>query len=634
MNKKCFQSTMAALCLVLAANLSRPATAARAQAGWADAGAYQGFFDRAVPQQLEEFHIAGAAVAVVENGEPVFAKGYGFADVDNRIAADPVATLFRIGSTTKLFVWTAVMQLVERGKLDLDADVNTYLDFRIPDTYPEPVTLRRIMTHTAGFEDRLTGYQAASARDLIPLGEWLAGHIPARVRAPGIFSSYSNYGAGLAGYIVERISGIPFARYAEKNIFSPLGMDRTSLDQPVTDARAGDLSKGYVFTGADYQSLDFEYIVPAPTGSATSTAADMGRFTAALLNGGAYGNARILGESTVATMLTRIFGHDPQLNGWAYGLYEMSRNGVRVLGHAGDTRLFHSLVALIPEKKVGVFVVYNSENAFDVQSLLLKEFMDSFFPAALPPVSKLELSAEELAKFAGSYRQTRRFAETTVEKAGTLFEPIIVTATADGALLLSSAWYGEIRFIPVEPLEFVQEDDPQNRLIFRAGTDGTITHAFAQDDPTTAFEKMPWYADYTLHYLILIGSAGLFLAVLFVSLVRWIVRRFIKKADALPRAASIGRRIFPAIAAAGLLFLFGFVIAFGGIAYGETSLLTVVLALPVLLLVLSIAAGYILIRAWREKYWHAAERIFYSLVLAASAIFLWSLSTWNLLGWR
>ena len=280
------------------------------------------------------------------------------------------------------------------------------------------------MTHTAGFEDRVTGYLAASGKDLIPLGKWLASHIPARVRAPGLISSYSNYGAGLAGYIVERVSGLPYEEYVAKNILAPLGMDRTSLQSAAAGGMAGELSKGYVFTGADYQSMDFEYIVPAPTGSATSTAADMSKFMTALLNGGAYGGARILGEQTAAKMLTRIFGHDPRLNGWAYGMYEMSRNGVRVLGHAGDTRLFHSLVALIPEKNISVFVVYNSENAFDVQSLLLKDFLDAFFPAPAAPAAKITLSAEELAKFAGSYRQTRRFAETTVEKAATLLEPI------------------------------------------------------------------------------------------------------------------------------------------------------------------------------------------------------------------
>ncbi|MGB7537441.1 MAG: hypothetical protein WBM17_02770, partial [Anaerolineales bacterium] len=300
----------------------------------------------------------------------------------------------------------------------------------------------------------------------------------------------------------------------------------------------------------------------------------------------------------------------------------------------GDTRLFHSLLALIPEKNTGVFVVYNSENAFDAQSLLLKDFMDTIFPAAIPPVGKIDLSAEALAKFSGSYRQTRRFAETTVEKAGTLLEPILMQPTGDGALLVSSAWYGEIRFIPVEPLVFVQEDDSQNILIFRADADGTITHAFVQDDPTTAFEKMPWYADYSLHYLILIAGAGMFLTTLVLALVRWIVARFRKNQGSLPKPAVAGRWIFLALSAAGILFPIGFIIAFGGITYGELDLLTVVLALPVLMLALSVAAGYFLVRAWRVTYWHIAERIFYSLVLVSAVFFIWSLNYWNLLGWK
>ncbi len=634
MNKKCFWSMMAAPCLVLAASLSRPGITANAQAGESAAGDWQAFFDRAIPEQLESFHVAGAAVSVVEGDELVFSKGYGYADVDNGITADPDATLFRIGSTTKLFTWTAVMQLVERGQLDLDADINGYLDFRIPDTFPQSITLRHLMTHTAGFEDRVTGYLAASAGDLIPLGKWLSSHIPARVRAPGAFSSYSNYGAGLAGYIVERVSGLPYVEYVAKNILAPLGMDHTSLSQPLPQGWAGELSKGYVFAGTGFQSMDFEYIVPAPTGSGTSTAADMARFMGALLHGGASGRGRILNEQTVATMFTRIFAHDPRLNGWAYGLYEMNRNGLRVIGHAGDTRLFHSLVALIPEKNIGVFVAYNSENAFDVQSLLLKELLDAFFPAAAAPAAKIALSAEELAKFAGSYRQSRRFAETTVEKAATLLEPIIMTPTDDGALLVSSAWYGEIRFIPVEPLVFAQEGDPQSILIFQTDAKGDIRRVFVQDDPTTVFEKLPWYADFPLHYTILAAAVLLFLSVINLGLVRWIIGRIRKPADPVSRPAVIGRRVFTLLSLVGVLFPIGFIIAFGGIAYGDMSLLTVVLALPMILIALTLAAAWFLIRAWKETYWRVLERIYFTTILAASAIYLWSLNYWNLIGWK
>jgi CubicO group peptidase (beta-lactamase class C family) len=634
MNKKCFWSMMAAPCLVLAAGLCRPAITARAQARENPAEDWQAFFDRAIPEQLESFHIAGAVVSIVEGDKVAFTKGYGFADVENGTAADPRETLFRIGSTTKLFTWTAVMQLVERGQLDLDADVNGYLDFRIPDTFSQPVTLRHLMTHTAGFEDRVTGYLAASGKDLIPLGKWLASHIPARVRAPGLYSSYSNYGAGLAGYIVERVSGLPYEEYVAKNIFAPLGMERTSLSQPLPQGWAGKLSKGYVFDGVGYQSMDFECIVPAPTGSATSTAADMARFMGALLNGGATDRGRILEPQTVETMFTRIFGHDPRLNGWAYGLYEMSRNGVRVLGHAGDTRLFHSLAALIPEKNLGIFVVYNSENAFDVQTLLLKELMDSFFPAATAPAPKITLSAEELSKFAGSYRQNRRFAETTVEKAATLLEPITIVPAGDGALLVSSAWYGEIRFVPVEPMVFAQEGDPQSILIFQADGSGEIRRVFIQDDPTTVLEKLPWYGDFSLHYAILIVAVLLFVSVLGLAFARWILGLIRKPVNAEPRPAVIGRRVFSLLSLIGIFFPVGFIFAFGGIAYGDLTLLTAVLALPVILIALMLVAAGFLIRAWKETYWRIVERIYFTVVLAASAAYLWSLNYWNLIGWK
>jgi CubicO group peptidase (beta-lactamase class C family) len=174
--------------------------------GVGDAQEVEAFFDELIPGQLEERHIPGATVAVVRYGRLLLAKGYGWADVEEQEPVAAERTLFHIGSNTKLFTWTAVMQLVEEGRLDLDADVNAYLDFRIPDTYPPPITLKHLMTHTAGFENRDIGMAASSPETVVPIGRWLATHIPARVRQPGVEAGYSNYGTGLAGYILERVS--------------------------------------------------------------------------------------------------------------------------------------------------------------------------------------------------------------------------------------------------------------------------------------------------------------------------------------------------------------------------------------------------------------------------------------------
>lgn len=622
---------MAALCLLLAAALSRPAQTVRAQAA---AGGYEEYFDRVIPEQLESLHIAGAAVTVVEGGETVFAEGYGFADVENGIKVQPEVTLFRIGSVSKLFTWTAVMQLAERGKLDLDADVNGYLDFQIPDTFPQPVTLRRLMTHTAGFEDRVAGFEALTGEKMLPLGEWLASHIPARVRAPGEIASYSNYGAALAGYIVERVSGLPFEEYLERNILAPLGMRRTSIRQPLPGGWAADLSNGYVYSGGRFMKMDFESIVPFPAGGMTSTAADMARFLSAYLQGGEYRGGRILQEQSATLMQSRLFGNVPSGNGWAYGFYEMSRNGVRVVGHCGDTRLFHTLAAIIPDKNLGIFAAYNSENAFDVHALLLEDFLDAFFPSDASDPARVTLSPAELAKFAGSYRQTQYLAQTTVEKAANLLQPVIVQPTADGGLLLSSASYGLFSLIPVEPMAFAAKDDPQNVLIFREDAGSNVMRAFLISDPTVVFERQPWYGDYTLHYIILTGAVFLFLSALAAAFIRWIIGRIRKQPAASARPAVLGRRVFTLMALAGVLFPVGFILAFNGIVYDELDLLNIALALPILLAGLSIAAGYFLLRAWREHYWRAAERIFLSLVLSGSVGFLLSLNYWNLLGWK
>ena len=165
----------------------------------------EAFMDQLFVSLLQEHHVPGAVVPVVKDGEMIFAKGYGVADVENGISVSADKTLFRTGSVSKLFVWTAVMQLVEQGKIDLNADINSYLTkFKIPDGFGKPITMLNLMNHNAGFEERAIGESVGSAEAIKPLEEYLIEHMPARVRAPGEFTAYSNYGASLAGYISAR----------------------------------------------------------------------------------------------------------------------------------------------------------------------------------------------------------------------------------------------------------------------------------------------------------------------------------------------------------------------------------------------------------------------------------------------
>src|SRR6266581_2243922 len=264
------------------------------------------------PRELETF-LNGVLSAQLRDDRLFFAKGYGSAD---RQAGKPVSaqtTLFRIGSVSKLFTATAVLQLAEQGKLDLHADVNTYLKtFHLPATYPEPITLAHLLTHTAGFEDRETGLYPLTTSDLEPLGQWLAAHLPARVRPPGELTAYSNYGFALAGYIVEQVSGMPFEQYVEQYLFQPLGMRSSTFRQPLPASLAADLSQGYTYSNGVYHPNPFDVVQGVPEGAMSTTATDMANFMLAQLQNGRFGSQHILQAVPANEMQTQQFTNDPR----------------------------------------------------------------------------------------------------------------------------------------------------------------------------------------------------------------------------------------------------------------------------------------------------------------------------------
>ncbi|NUR22349.1 serine hydrolase domain-containing protein, partial [Frateuria sp.] len=254
------------------------------------------FFDGLMPYALRRNDIAGGVVTVVKDGQVLFARGYGYADLDRRIPVSAERTLFRPGSTSKLFTWTAVMQLVEQGKLDLDRDVNAYLDFHIPDWHGKPITLRQLMTHTPGFEDGARGLMPATP-DEVDLQRYLKQRLPSRIFPPGELVAYSNYGCGLAGYIVQRVAGEPYAQYIERHILQPLGMEHSTFEQPLPPALAPTMSQGYL-RASDGKPQPFELVDPAPAGAMSATATDMAKFMIAQLQDGRYGNAQMLQPAT------------------------------------------------------------------------------------------------------------------------------------------------------------------------------------------------------------------------------------------------------------------------------------------------------------------------------------------------
>ncbi|MBA2736263.1 MAG: serine hydrolase, partial [Pyrinomonadaceae bacterium] len=180
-------------------------------------------------ERMEKLHIPGAAISVVKDGKIIFTKGYGVADVEKKTPVVPDKTLFRIGSITKVFTATAVMQLADNGKINLSDDVNKYLKgVTVPNTFAQPITFANLLTHTSGLDEISPGRRTSNEAEIVPLGAFLKTRI-VRQFQPGEIISYSTYNPALAAHAIEQITQTPFKVYLQKNVFEPLAMNHTSI---------------------------------------------------------------------------------------------------------------------------------------------------------------------------------------------------------------------------------------------------------------------------------------------------------------------------------------------------------------------------------------------------------------------
>ncbi|MFY0564527.1 serine hydrolase domain-containing protein [Archangium lansingense] len=612
---------LSALVLVLA--LAMPAWAeAPLQT---DAASLESLVERVVTGQLAAYRIPGATVAVVRDGQVVLARGYGDANAENHTPVVADRTLFRVASIGKLFVWTAVMQLAERGQLDLDADVHTYLeDVRLPAAYAQPLTLAHLMAHAGGFEvhERLW----AEGPPPGTLAEYLRERMPARVRPPGELSAYSDYGTSLAEHIVERVSGQPFEQYLRENVLEPLGMRRTFFRRTVPPELAADMALGHTVENGSPRAQPLEQVVVASSGSLLTTATDLTRFMLAHLQGGQHEGHRILCEETVRRMHRQHFTHEPRLSGWAHGFMEFHLNGQRLIGHLGDAYFFHSLLVLVPEHGTGLFVSYNGPGEKDAAQRarmeLLRAVLEHAHPA--PPARATARTtdfAERAARFVGGYQTTWR-AYGTAEASLGWRQEIRVRDGGDGTLRIQEPGHAPRRWVEVEARLFRPAEDPASPelVAFREDSAGHITHLFFENQPAAAYERVPWYETSSFTYGLLAVCAVLFaLAVL---------------AGILHRSPATG--LLALIGLLHLLFLSGFTLLMRHhveLEYGDMPRLlgaSMVCALGATVLTPGALAWCA--RAWWKRSGKLALRLSLTGVTLAAIAFAAWLHHWHLLG--
>ena len=467
---------------------------------------------------------------------------------------NPDLTLMRIGSTSKLFTWTAVMQLVEAGKIDLNADVNRYLDFHIPSKPGRIITMNDLMTHRAGFEEGLKDLLATDPAKLETTERYLKGHIRPLLFPSGTAPAYSNYGAALAGYIVQRVSGEPFASYVQRHILSPLQMHRTTFLQPLPRQLAPFLSKGYRQSNAS--PAPFELVETAPAGSVSTTGADMANFMIAQLQDGRFDTARILNPETAQIMHSPTVAPRPGFDTIAHGFFYGHRNGKLLIGHGGDTIVFHTDLNLLPQEGVGIFVSFNSRGENDavygVRSRLLDLFMDRYFPAAAPvtPVAVAD-AAKHAQALAGRYESSRRVEHGFISLFY-LIQQESISANQDGTISLGS--YADHTFREIAPNLWREVDGTRQLAVTtvegrRAIVDST--------NPVQVLQAAPFARNASLFQIVAGGS----LLVLIATLLLWPVSLWLRRSWNLPRHLSgrpaLIRRLTRFGVAADLLYLAG-----------------------------------------------------------------------------
>ncbi|HET9837901.1 MAG TPA: serine hydrolase domain-containing protein [Candidatus Angelobacter sp.] len=593
------------------------------------------FLDGFMPMQLERENIAGAVVLIVRNGSVLFARGYGFSDAQKRTPVTVDATLFRPGSISKLFTWTAVMQLVEQGKLDLDRDVNEYLDFKIPAKFGKPITLRNIMTHTPGFEEQIKDLINEEGAPIASLKQHLSEHIPERIFSPGTTPAYSNYGAALAGYIVERVSGRPFNDYIAENIFKPLGMARSTFAQPLPGDLKPLMSGGYNL-GSD-KAKSFEIVEEAPAGALSTTAADIARFMIAHLQNGKLDNAQILRPETTQQMHSRQFGLSPALNGMCLGFYEESRNGHRIIGHGGDTIYFHSDLHLMLDDGLGFFVSYNSAGKGQIseRTALWEHFLDRYLPYTPPEVAKLSTADADARLVAGKYLSSRR-SESTFFKIAAVSDNVQVTPDENGTIKIDAFkdFNGQTRkWQEIAPLVY-RSVNGQDLLAFRRDDQGRMQ--LVPNFPAVVLQRLGLIASSDFNQLLIVCI----LLVLGLTLACWPLAAVIRSHYHIRLDLDAGymhlRPWVRAVCAAIVAFVIWFYIALSNESPGALSarsdlkfhIIQTIGLLGALGTAVVLLACY---RSWRDRHVWFWTKLWNLLLLAACVGFVWFALHWNLL---
>jgi CubicO group peptidase (beta-lactamase class C family) len=590
----------------------------------------EAFVNGIVKPLMAEGHSPSGTFALMKDGQIIFAKGYGWQNVEQRIPVDPNTTLFRPGSISKLFTWISVMQLVEQGKLDLDADINTYLKtFQIKDSYPgQPVTLRHCMTHTPGFEDGALGYLIIEdAENVIPLADAMKKYQPDRVNPPGVKGAYSNYCTSLSGLVVANVSGLSFPAYVEKNIFDVLGMRNSSFEEPLPERLDKNMAVAYKYEAGKYVARPYELITNfIPAGSLAATATDMLKFGSALLNGGVYEGGRILQAQTLEEMNKTQFTYDDRVKGIGLGFLHYPWGDTDTFGHDGGTTAFFSHFGITPSAGLVIFSSFSGPGGAKTYATLSRAIYSEFFARSFHHDTPPTDFANRAAKFAGTYISWRG-SFSKMEKLMGLASQVKVVPNGEGELMI-----GENRFVEIGDRLFrnVENGDV---VAFQKNDQGEIIGYVKNGLSIMSMYKAGAHTSQAFNF----GLLGLSVIVFLAVFLRYLYQR--DRFRTLPAADKTAARAAVIAATSHLwVLIFGAIVA---IAVGDQLMARIPLLFKFWLIfpiIATLATFYLLFQTalvWKNGLLSGRfVRIRYTIVSLCALFMAWFYYFWNILGFR
>jgi CubicO group peptidase (beta-lactamase class C family) len=604
----------------------------------------QSFADGFLPAEMAKRRIPGAVLTVVAQGRVILARGYGFANLENRTPVDPDRTRFPIASVTKVFTATAALQLVEKGQLDLAADVNAHLHGLKFERYRgSSVTLHHLLTHTAGFEDRLTGIMCPSENEKPPLATYLTRSMPHRFAKAGEALSYSNHGMSLVALLVEEVSGQPFEDYVKQEILSPLGMRQTDF---LSTANAGpEMATAYQLAGGRHRPQPNDCLRTVGAGGLVTTGTDMTRFMIAHLEGGAYEGGRIMSAATIQRMHTRQYTLHNSLSGWGYGFWEDRRHGTRGLMHDGGGNGYRALIYLLPSHRLSFFLAYNLADDHPEGELLdvfRRRFLDTYMPTESEAAATVP-APNSAPNLAGYYRYARR-ARTTMEKFVSIGNIIRIDQQENGLVTLKAPNAHPVALFPIEP-GLYRRADARGRVLFAAIDEDGPQQLIVEGGGLRLYERISVLSTPRIQGIWLVAMALVFS---WASCVRPALAVYARM-----RRRKGGRRIEGWRATAwtpwltstasglNLLFIVSFPVVFvgsssGGLpafVYGVPSVALVLLLIPPVTAILAAASSIAVVSMWRNSRSHRlATRVECTIVCGALLSFVSFTLYWRLFG--